>query len=82
MKVINYRGIVQVSQVVQNNAATSEESAAASEELSSQANQLKDIVNSFKVKHTPSNEPNKSAPVKTPGMPHIRALPEQGYRLT
>lgn len=43
-------GIMQVSQIVQNNAATSEESAAASEELSSQANQLNDIVRTFKVK--------------------------------
>jgi methyl-accepting chemotaxis protein len=41
---------MQVSQVVQNNSATSEESAAASEELSGQAELLKDLVDKFKLK--------------------------------
>ena len=45
------QGIIQVSQVVQNNAATSEESAAASSELSSQANQLREVVSIFKIKN-------------------------------
>lgn len=43
-------GIVLVSQVVQTNSATSEESAAASEELSSQAALLKQMVAKFKLK--------------------------------
>jgi methyl-accepting chemotaxis protein len=43
------QGIIQISQVVQSNAALSEESAAASEELSSQASQLKEIVGVFKL---------------------------------
>jgi methyl-accepting chemotaxis protein len=43
------QGVVQVSTVVQTNAATSEESAAASEELSSQAEQLRELVSTFKV---------------------------------
>ncbi len=44
------QGIVQISQVVQTNSATSEESAAASEELSSQAELLKEQVSRFKLK--------------------------------
>lgn len=43
------QGILQVSQVVQNNAAVAEESAAASEELSSQAEELKQSVSTFKL---------------------------------
>jgi len=39
-----------VSQVVQANSATSEESAAASEELSSQAEALKKMIGQFRVK--------------------------------
>lgn len=45
-------GIDQISAVVQNNSATSEESAAASQELSSQAHVLKEIVSKFKIKNT------------------------------
>jgi methyl-accepting chemotaxis protein len=41
---------MQVSQVVQNNSATSQESAAASEELSSQAEILREMVSRFKLK--------------------------------
>lgn len=44
------KGIEQVSQVVQTNSATAEESAAASEELSSQAALLKGMVNKFRLK--------------------------------
>lgn len=40
-------GVDQISNVVQNNSATAEESAAASEELSAQANMLKDLVARF-----------------------------------
>ncbi|MCI8553484.1 MAG: HAMP domain-containing protein [Clostridiales bacterium] len=43
-------GIDQISAVVQTSSATSEESAAASEELSSQANLLKSLISSFKLK--------------------------------
>ncbi len=43
------RGVIQVSQVVQSNAAASEECAAASEELSSQADSLKESVSIFKL---------------------------------
>lgn len=45
-------GLTQVSQVVQTNSATSEETAAASEELSGQAEFLRKHVNSFKLKKT------------------------------
>lgn len=44
------QGIEQVSQVVQTNSATAEESAAASEELSGQAEILKQMVGTFKLK--------------------------------
>ena len=43
-------GIGQISNVVQTNSATSEESAAASEELSSQASLLKSLVAAFRLK--------------------------------
>ena len=43
-------GISQISTVVQSNSATSEESAAASEELSSQAQLLKRLIGSFRLK--------------------------------
>ncbi|WP_242852613.1 methyl-accepting chemotaxis protein [Acetobacterium bakii] len=43
-------GIEQVSQVVQTNSATAEESAAASEELSGQALMLTEMVGAFKIK--------------------------------
>lgn len=44
------QGIHQISNVVQTNSATAEESAATSEELSSQAQILKDLVGQFKLK--------------------------------
>ena len=43
-------GLTQVSQVIQNNAATAEESAASSEELSSQAEVLKVMVGKFRLR--------------------------------
>ena len=39
----------EISSVVQNNAATAEESAAASEQLSSQAHLLKELVSKFQL---------------------------------
>lgn len=45
-------GIDQISNVVQTNSATAEESAAASEELSGQAQMLKMLVSKFKLKRT------------------------------
>lgn len=45
-------GIGQVSQVVQTNSATAEQSAAASEELTGQAEMLKQMINSFHLKST------------------------------
>ena len=43
-------GVSQISQVVQTNSATSEESASASEELFSQAQMLRDLVSTFKLR--------------------------------
>ena len=48
-------GVDQISNVVQTNSATSEQSAAASEELSSQANMLKELVKSFSLYSGSSN---------------------------
>ena len=50
---------MQVSEVVQNNSATSEESAAASEELSSQAELLKELVDKFKLKQNTKSFSNQ-----------------------
>ncbi len=63
-------GIAQVSTVVQNNAATSEESAAASEQLNAQAGALKDAVSVFKLnkgsdgeqKHIPQSAGMRQSP--------------------
>lgn len=44
------QGVEQVSQVIQTNAATAEESAAASEELSGQAKILREMVEAFQLK--------------------------------
>ena len=47
-------GIDQISNVVQTNSATAEESAAASEELSSQSQLMKSLVGRFQLKSSPS----------------------------
>ena len=47
-------GMNQISDVVQTNSATAEESAAASEELSSQSQLMKALVGRFKLKNSPS----------------------------
>ena len=47
-------GIDQISNVVQTNSATAEESAAASEELSSQSQLMKSLVGRFQLKSGPS----------------------------
>ena len=44
-------GFNQISEVVQNNSATAEESAAASEELSSQATLLRNLVARFQLRN-------------------------------
>jgi len=51
-------GIEQVSQVVQTNSATAEESAATSKELSTQAELLKGMVSNFKLKNNKSMRSN------------------------
>ncbi len=48
------RGIIQLSNVVQNNSATAQEVAASSEEMSAQAITLKDMVGRFSLKETNS----------------------------
>ncbi len=47
-------GMDQISDVVQTNSATAEESAAASEEMSSQSQLMKALVGKFKLKNSPS----------------------------
>jgi methyl-accepting chemotaxis protein len=56
------QGIEQVSTVVQTNSATAEESAAASEELSGQAEMLKQMVGTFKLKKKGSAHHDFPAP--------------------
>jgi methyl-accepting chemotaxis protein len=46
------QGLNQITDVVQNNSATSEESASAAEELSSQAEVMRSLIGSFKIKGT------------------------------
>ena len=54
------KGIEQVSDVVQTNSATAEQSAAASEELSSQAAMLKNMVGKFKLKRGSASAYNET----------------------
>ncbi|WP_373483801.1 methyl-accepting chemotaxis protein [Acetobacterium sp.] len=56
-------GVEQVAHVVQQNSATAEESAAASEELSGQAELLKQLVDTFKLR---SNSKSYTAAISTP----------------
>lgn len=69
------QGIDQISSVVQTNSATSEESAAASEELSSQAMEMKRLVEQFKLE---GDDSNFAAPVyentKAASLPKSEAL--------
>ncbi|MCG4734899.1 methyl-accepting chemotaxis protein, partial [Casaltella massiliensis] len=51
-------GVDQISEVVQTNSATSEESAAASEELSGQAQMLKSLIERFKLKSEKGSNKN------------------------
>jgi methyl-accepting chemotaxis protein len=53
------KGIEQVSDVVQTNSATAEQSAAASEELSSQAAMLKNMVGKFRLKRASATKYNE-----------------------
>ncbi|MGH4138685.1 methyl-accepting chemotaxis protein [Clostridium sp.] len=55
------KGIEQVSDVVQTNSATAEQSAAASEELSSQASMLKNMVGKFRLKRGSTESYNESS---------------------
>ncbi|WP_026882768.1 HAMP domain-containing methyl-accepting chemotaxis protein [Clostridium akagii] len=55
------KGIEQVSDVVQTNSATAEQSAAASEELSGQASTLKNMVGKFKLKMDATGQNSKSS---------------------
>ncbi|MDR2770854.1 MAG: methyl-accepting chemotaxis protein [Clostridiales Family XIII bacterium] len=50
------RGMSQISDVVQANSATAEESAAAAQELSAQANMLESILSQFKLKENAASE--------------------------
>ena len=49
------QGIQQISAVVHNNSAATQESAAAGEELSGQAQILKELVGRFQLKQAPCN---------------------------
>ncbi|NCC88476.1 MAG: hypothetical protein EOM05_11555 [Clostridia bacterium] len=59
-------GIGQISDVVQTNSATAEESAAASEELSGQAQMLKELISKFKLKNTTQTDSASESYSNTP----------------
>lgn len=67
-----------MSQVVQNNLATSQEAAAASEELSSQAAMLKEMVGKFKLRQETGlqsrNQDNRAKQLKQPQTAETIAL--------
>jgi methyl-accepting chemotaxis protein len=56
---------MQVSQVVQENSSTSEESAAASEELSGQAELLEEQISTFKLKGNKNGKEAAAQGIKT-----------------
>lgn len=56
------QAISQVSEVVQNNSATSEECASASEELSNQAQALRKLIGEYRLKEVSSENVNYTAP--------------------
>ncbi len=59
------KAISQVSQVVQNNSATSEQCAAASEELSNQAANLRGLVDQYRLRNSaPTFSMQRSSTVK------------------
>ena len=67
-------GIEQVSQVVQNNSATAEESAAASEELFGQSEILKQMVASFRLQKATESDGFAQARLLTEGMTDYSAF--------
>lgn len=68
------QGLSQVSAVVQNNAATAEESSASSEELTAQAQILREEITKFKLSANKSVPMRESAPVK-----NIAFSPEEPF---
>jgi len=78
------QGVIQVSEVVQSNSSTAEESAAASEQLSAQAELLKETVSQFKLRvNTQSkqsfylNKDNFTQQPKTVKDKHSKKIPSQ-----
>ncbi|WP_303871262.1 methyl-accepting chemotaxis protein [Acetobacterium wieringae] len=61
------KGIEQVSNVVQTNSATAEESAASSQELSGQAEVLKQMMRTFRLKNQNINPVEKTTPINKNG---------------
>lgn len=66
-------GVNQISEVVQTNSATAEESAAASEELSGQAQMLKGMISHFVLPETENGLPMSSFDTDTPVTPSSSA---------
>ncbi len=69
-------GVAQISDVIQTNSATAEESAASSEELSAQAEMLKTLVSHFQLKGEPHAQPKEDDGAFTTNWE------EDGYSLT
>ncbi len=70
-------GVDQISEVVQTNSATAEQSAAASEELSGQAQMLKGMISRFKLPGTEDGFPVAPLQVES-GQDHLPSLSQQG----
>ncbi len=70
------QGVNQVSQVVQSNSATSEESASASQQLSAQADRMRERVRHFKLSSSVVNYRNTDMPKAVPVYPEKPAESE------
>jgi methyl-accepting chemotaxis protein len=72
--------IGKITQVVQMNTATAEESAAASEELSGQSELLNNLIGRFAIKDLPAALPLRAQSPAPPAYGRIAARPPQGER--
>ncbi len=74
-------GLTQIDKVTQTNTASAEESASASEELSGQANQLRQLIERFKLAHQSNDtyRPNYNKPNQMGGKKAGRALAPTSY---
>lgn len=70
-------GLTQIDKVTQTNTASAEESASASEELSGQANQLRELIDRFKLARVDDYNMGYSSKPKSLHAKHTKALPSR-----